>query len=299
MVNRLDLRVADSRLRAAPNHVRLYGERDGAELLLGEWASDLWFSGPYGAVSLFAANTTAFAAYRVEFPAAPGKDGVQLTALALYQALELECAAADGWPGAEVGRTLYWECGKAAGFVARQCLRQGATAVWGSEDRSGCVRVTPPIGRVYLDVVLAVWNCTLAEWEEVVGAAVHRVLVRELRAKEEDVRLPSREERTMQDVFLVRSLVRVEGEKGEKAALVEALRKAATEVSTRVREELGEAGEGMAFAFEGEALVRQCYTVLWIVLGSIAGLCIMAFCAVIVYRRWRQNHIVQFSKRTL
>ena len=90
-----------------------------------------------------------------------------------------------------------------------------------------------------------------------------------------------------------------EGEKGEKAALVEALRKAATEVSTRVREELGEAGEGMAFAFEGEALVRQCYTVLWIVLGSIAGLCIMAFCAVIVYRRWRQNHIVQFSKRTL
>ena len=103
----------------------------------------------------------------------------------------------------------------------------------------------------------------------------------------------------MQGVFLVRSLVRVEGEKGEKAALVEALRKAATEVSTRVREELGEAGEGMAFAFEGEALVRQCYTVLWIVLGSIAGLCIMAFCAVIVYRRWRQNHIVQFSKRTL
>ena len=38
---------------------------------------------------------------------------------------------------------------------------------------------------------------------------------------------------------------------------------------------------------------------LWIVLGSIAGLCIMAFCEVIVYRRWRQNHIVQFSKRTL
>ena len=85
----------------------------------------------------------------------------------------------------------------------------------------------------------------------------------------------------------------------ELPVMVEALRKAATEVLTRVREELGEAGEGMAFAFEGEALVRQCYTVLWIVLGSIAGLCIMAFCAVIVYRRWRQNHIVQFSKRTL
>ena len=298
-IDRLDLRIADSRFRAAPSYVRLYGERDGVEHLLGEWGSSLWFAAPFDSVSLFAANTEAYSAYRVEFPAVADKDRLQLSSIALYQALQLECVASDGWSSAEAGETLYRECGKAAGFVVRRCVRQGAVAAWSGVDRSGCVRLVPPIGRVYLDVVLAVWNCSVAEWRRDVGEAVLRVLVSELQVREEEVHLPSCEQLMVQSVFMVRSLVRVEGEASKKAVLGEALRKLAKDLSVHVQEELGEMGVGMSFVFEGEAVLRQNFTVLWIVLGSVAGLCIMAFFIMIVYRIWRQHHIVQFSKRTL